>query len=63
MQAKNKIKHNNNKVKDWKRETPLAEILFLPGNGAKKIAGAWLIWELLLLQSPATAPEKLLDGV
>jgi hypothetical protein len=29
---------NNNKVKDWKRETPLAEILFLPGNDARKIA-------------------------
>jgi hypothetical protein len=38
MQAKNKIKKNNNKVKDWKRETPLVEILFLPGNGARKIA-------------------------
>jgi hypothetical protein len=25
--------------------------------------GAWLTWELLLLQSPAMAPEKLLDGV
>jgi hypothetical protein len=24
-------------VKDWKRETPLAEILFLPGNGARKM--------------------------
>jgi hypothetical protein len=36
MQAK--IKQNNNKVKDWKRETPLAEILFLPGNGARKFA-------------------------
>jgi hypothetical protein len=35
---KNKVKQNNNKVKDWKRETPLAEILFLPGNGARKIA-------------------------
>jgi hypothetical protein len=30
-------KQNNNKVKDWKRETPLAEILFLPNNGARKI--------------------------
>jgi hypothetical protein len=38
MQAKNKIKQNNNKVKDWKRETPLAEILFLPSNGVRKIA-------------------------
>jgi hypothetical protein len=38
MQAKIKIKKNNNKVKDWKRETPLAENLFLPGNGARKIA-------------------------
>jgi hypothetical protein len=35
--SKNKIKQNNNKVKDWKRETPLAEILFLPSNGARKI--------------------------
>jgi hypothetical protein len=34
---KNKVKQNNNKVKDWKRETPLAEILFLPGNGARKL--------------------------
>jgi hypothetical protein len=38
MQAKNKIKQSNNKVKDWKRETPLAEILFLPGNVTRKIA-------------------------
>jgi hypothetical protein len=38
MQAKIKIKQNNNKVKYLKRETPLAEILFLPGNGARKIA-------------------------
>jgi hypothetical protein len=36
--SKNKIKQNNNKVKDWKRETPLTEILFLPGNSVKKIA-------------------------
>jgi hypothetical protein len=36
--CKNKVKKNINKVKDWKRETPLAEILFLPGNGARKIA-------------------------
>jgi hypothetical protein len=36
--SKNKIKQNNNKVKGWKQETPLAEILFLPGNGARKIA-------------------------
>jgi hypothetical protein len=35
--SKNKIKQNNNKVKDWKRETPLAEILFFPGNDARKI--------------------------
>jgi hypothetical protein len=62
--SKNKIKQNNNKVKDWKRETPLAEILFLPGNGTTKIlVGSLLTWELLLLQSPATAQEKLLDGV
>jgi hypothetical protein len=26
-------------------------------------ASAWLTWELLLLQSPAMTPEKLLDGV
>jgi hypothetical protein len=37
--SKNKIKQNNNKLKDWKRETPLAEILFLLGNGARKLAG------------------------
>jgi hypothetical protein len=30
-------KQTNNKVKDWKRETPLAEILFLPGNGTRKM--------------------------
>jgi hypothetical protein len=35
----NKIKQNNNKVKDWKRETPLAEIFFLPDNGARKLVG------------------------
>jgi hypothetical protein len=27
------------------------------------LSGAWLTWELLLLQSPAMAPEKLLDGM
>jgi hypothetical protein len=46
---KNKVntnKQNNNKVKDWKRETPLAEILFLPGNGAKKM----LDWRCLATQ-------------
>jgi hypothetical protein len=43
MQA-DKVKQNNNKVKDWKRETPLAEILFLPGNGARKLVdGAMLM--------------------
>jgi hypothetical protein len=31
-------KQNNNKVKDWKRETPLAKILFLLVNSARKIA-------------------------
>jgi hypothetical protein len=34
-----RLKQNNNKVKGWKRETPLAEILFLPGNDAKKLVG------------------------
>jgi hypothetical protein len=34
--SKSKVKQNNNKVKDWKRETPLAETLFLPSNGARK---------------------------
>jgi hypothetical protein len=29
----------------------------------KLLASAWLMWELLLLQFPATAPEKLLDGM
>jgi hypothetical protein len=39
--SKNKIKQNNKKVKDWKWETPLVEIFFLPGNGARKlISGA-----------------------
>jgi hypothetical protein len=37
--SKNKIKQNNNKVKDWKRESPLAETFFLPGNGARKLVG------------------------
>jgi hypothetical protein len=36
--SKNKINQNNNKVKNWKRETSLPEILFLPVNGARKIA-------------------------
>jgi hypothetical protein len=32
---------------------------YLPGNGARKeLDGAWLTRELLLLQSPAMAPEK-----
>jgi hypothetical protein len=29
----------------------------------KLLASAWLTWELLLLQSLATAPQKLLDGM
>jgi hypothetical protein len=36
MQAKNKIKQNK-KVKDCACETPLAEVFFLPGNGARKL--------------------------
>jgi hypothetical protein len=36
---KNKIKQNNNKVKGWKRETPLAEIFFLLCNDARKLVG------------------------
>ena len=34
-------------------KTPLAEVFFLPGNGARKLDGAELMWELLLLQSLA----------
>jgi hypothetical protein len=26
-------------------ETPLAEVFFFPGNGARKLAGAKLTWE------------------
>jgi hypothetical protein len=35
--SKNKVKQNNNKVKDWKRETPLAEIFFPPATAPKKL--------------------------
>jgi hypothetical protein len=34
----NKVKQNNNKVKDVRVKTPLAEVFFLPGNGARKLA-------------------------
>jgi hypothetical protein len=35
----NKVKQNNNKVKDVRAKTPLAEVFyFLPGNGARKLA-------------------------
>jgi hypothetical protein len=40
MQAKNKIKQTNNKVTDCACETPLAEVFFLPGNGARKLVDA-----------------------
>jgi hypothetical protein len=39
-----RCKQNNNKVKDWKRETPLAKILFIPDNGTRKLVdGAMLM--------------------
>jgi hypothetical protein len=35
----NKVKQSNNKVKNMRAKTPLAEVFyFLPGNGARKIA-------------------------
>jgi hypothetical protein len=37
MQAKNKMKQNKNKVKDCACENPLAEVFFLPGDGARKL--------------------------
>jgi hypothetical protein len=39
MQAKTKIKQNNNKVKDWAWETALAEIFFLSGKSSKFPSG------------------------
>jgi hypothetical protein len=37
---------------------------FSPATALEKLFdGAWLTWELLLLQSLATTPKKLLDGV
>jgi hypothetical protein len=40
-------------------ETPLAEVFFFPGNGARKLVNGavMMIWELLL-QSSATATEN-----
>jgi hypothetical protein len=38
MQAKIKKIKTINKVKDCACETPLAEIFFLPDNGARKLA-------------------------
>jgi hypothetical protein len=35
MQAK--IKQNKKQSKDYACETPLAEVFFLPGNGARKL--------------------------
>jgi hypothetical protein len=48
--CKNKIKQNNNKVKDWAWETPLTEIFFLPGNDARK--NAWWRVDYTLLGTP-----------
>jgi hypothetical protein len=31
-----KVKQNLNKVKDVRAKTPLAEVFFLPSNGARK---------------------------
>jgi hypothetical protein len=40
-------------------ETPLVEVFFFPGNGARKqLDGAQLTREIILLQSPATMPEN-----
>ena len=47
-------------------ETPLAACLDLPGNGARKRAvdvGVENLCGVTFLRSPATAPEKELDGV
>jgi hypothetical protein len=38
MQAKTKQSKTINKVKECACETPLAEVFFLPGNGARKTA-------------------------
>jgi hypothetical protein len=34
--SKNKVKQNLNQSKDVRAKTPLAEVFFLPGNGARK---------------------------
>jgi hypothetical protein len=42
----------------------LQKFSFSPATAPEKFFdGAWLMWELLLLQSLTIAPEKLLDGV
>jgi hypothetical protein len=59
MQGKNKLKQNNNKVKGWKQETILAEIFFLPGNGARKlVGGAVLIYEFYICNRPVGKPQE-----
>jgi hypothetical protein len=35
--SKNKVKKNNKQSKGCACETPLAEVLFFPGNGARKL--------------------------
>jgi hypothetical protein len=43
MQAKNKVKQNLKQSKGYACETPLAEVFFFPGNGARKLVdGAML---------------------
>jgi hypothetical protein len=39
MQVKNKVKQNNKQSKGCACETPLAEVFFFPGNGARKLVG------------------------
>jgi hypothetical protein len=51
MQVKiNKVKQNNNKVKDVRaKNSPCRGLPLFPGNGArKKLAGAKLTWEYVV---------------
>jgi hypothetical protein len=38
--SKNKVKQNLKQSKGCACKTPLAEVFFLPGNGARKLVGA-----------------------
>jgi hypothetical protein len=72
MQVKNKVKQNLKQSKGCACETPLVEVFFFPGNGARilacRFAGAKLTGERVFdvgassSSVPGNGARKLLDG-